>query len=174
MFTKLCSVFTIKIAQQSWSCNTNSTIAKASIEQRAQKIYSLTHRWWNGMNTPFVSIPLPPRDVCGILSAGATMPGWAYDWASCLRKNRASESLPDTLHIIKCSAFRRLCFASVFVGKTSRFSLADTRMGLLISPFANTGYHGWLGQSGMTSIPLAPSLMFLCRTLGIIWKGGKA
>ena len=174
MFTKLCSVFTIKIAWQSWSCHTNITIAKASIEQHAQKIYSLTHRRWNGMNTLFVSIPLPPCNVCGILSAGATMPGWAYDWASCLRKTRDSESVPDTLHVIKHSAFRRLCFASGFVGKMSRFSLADTRMGLCISPFANIGYHGWLGQSEMTSIPFALSLMFLCSTLGIIQKGGKA
>ena len=174
MFTKLCSVVTTMIARQSWSCHTNSAIAKAGIEQHAQKIYSLTHRRWNGMNTLFVCIPLPLRDVCGILSAGAATPGWAYDWTSCLRKTRASESLPDTSHIIKRSAFRSLCFASGFVGKTSRFSLDDTRTGLCVSLFANIGYHGWLGRSGVTSIPLAPSLIILCSTLGLTQNGGKA
>ena len=156
------------------SCHTNSAIAKASIEQHAQKIYLLTHRRWNGMSTLFVCITLPPHDICGILSAGAATPGWAYDWASCLRKNRASEFLPDTSHIIKCSAFRSLCFASGFVGKKSRFSLADTRTGLCVSSLANIGYHGLLGQSGTTNIPLALSLMIFCSTLGIIQKGGKA
>ena len=82
----------------------------------------------DGMITSFVRIPLPPWNVCGILSAGAATPGWAYDWTSCLRKTRASESLPDTSHryIIERSAFRSLCFSSGFVGMASRFSLADT------------------------------------------------
>ena len=133
MFTKLCSVFTIKIARQGWSCHTNIAIAKASIEQHAQKIYSLTHRGWNGMNTPFVCILLPPHDVCSILSAGAATPGWAYDWASCLRKTRASESLPDTSHIIKRSAFRSLCFAPGLLARQADFpSLTRGRVSALV------------------------------------------
>lgn len=164
MLTKLLIVLTFEKAWQSWSRHAYSTITKTSSEQHPKEIYTFTHRRWNETNASVVcnSIPFPQWNVCGILSAGAATLGWTYHWGSCLRKAGVSESIPDTLHMIKRSDLRSLCFSSGLVGNVSRFFLAHTRTGLCFSILARFGYHGWLGQYGVTSNLLTLFLWWFC------------
>lgn len=90
-----------------------------------------------------------------------------------MRYTLSQKSFADSFPAIKPRFFALVCWINLFSDK-SRLEFGLKIIGSDIINSVNSGYHGWFGQLGTTTILHALSLLILTKVFRIRMNGGKA